>query len=59
MRHFKTIDNTGQLVRLDSSAVNVSGEEITKTEYDMTLVGIKVFLNGESAEEIKKEDWWR
>jgi len=59
MRYFKTTDQDGQLTRLDNSAVNVSGEEITKTEYDMTRIGLKVFINGEDVEKIKTEDWWK
>lgn len=59
MRYFKTTDADGQLIRLDNSGVKVSGEEITKTEYDMTRVAIKVFINEEDAEKIKAEDWWK
>lgn len=59
MRYFKTVDETGLLTRLDNSGVNVSGSEITKVEYDMTRVGIKIFINGDELERIKGEDWWK
>ena len=59
MKYFKTTDESSQLIRLDNSDVKVSGEEITKTEYDMTRVGLKIFINEEDVERIKSEDWWK
>lgn len=59
MKYFKTTDESGQLIRLDNTAVKVSGEEITKTEYDMTRVGLRIFINEEDTEKIKSEVWWR
>ena len=59
MKYFKTVDESGQLIRLDNSGIDVSGEEITEAEYKMMQVGIKVFINEEDAEKIKAEEWWK
>lgn len=47
MRYFKTIED-GKLKRLDTCEVEVSGEEISKTEYEMLRAGIETFVKGEN-----------
>ena len=57
--YYKKVDKNGQLVKLDYSPVEGLGEPISHTEYCMMKCAIKVFLNGESPEKIKAEDWWK
>ena len=58
-RYYKQVDANGRLVELDYSPVQGIGTPISKTEYCMMKIGIKVFLNGEDPEKIKAEDWWK
>ena len=55
MKYFKTVDEAGELTRLDTSGIAVSGEEISETEYKMTRAGIRVFINGENIEDISED----
>lgn len=57
--YYKKVDSKGQLVKLDYSPVEGLGEPISHTEYCMMKCAIKIFLNGESPEKIKAEDWWK
>lgn len=57
--YYKVVDENGQLVKLDYSPVAGLGTPISHTEYCMMKVAIKIFLNGEDAEKIKAEDWWK
>lgn len=57
--YYKHTDSTGELTLLECTPVEKDGTPITHTEYCMTKCGIKIFINGESAEKIKAEDWWK
>lgn len=58
MKYYKTIDNEGNLLRLDQSSVAASGEEISEVEYNMLKAVIQIELNGETPEQITKGEFW-
>lgn len=58
MKFYKTVDDQGNLVRLDKSTVP-TGTEISEVEYNLLKAAIQMEMNGESAEKIAKEDWWQ
>lgn len=57
MKFYKTVDEQGNLVRLDKSTVP-TGTEISEVEYNLLKAAIQMEMNGESAEKIAREDWW-
>ena len=57
--YYKQVSSDGQLIKLDYSPVEGIGIPISRTEYCMMKIAIKVFLNGEDVEKIKAEDWWK
>ena len=57
--YYKKTDKNGQMTKLDYSPVAGIGEPISRTEYCMMKIAIKIFLNGEDIEKIKAEDWWK
>jgi len=58
MKYYKTVDEQGNLIRLDKSTVKASGEEISEIEYNMLKAAIQMDVNGETSEEIMKGDFW-
>lgn len=58
MKFYKTVDDQGNLVRLDKSTVP-TGTEISEVEYNLLKAAVQMEMNGESAENIAKEDWWQ
>ena len=59
MKYYKTVDEQGNLVRIDKSSVRASGEEISEIEYNMLKAAIQLESNGKTAESIAREDWWQ
>ena len=55
MKYYKTVDENGNLVRLDKSTTQASGEEISEVEYNMLKAAIQLEVNGSSVELIAKE----
>ena len=53
MRYFKQFNSSGILSRLDRAESNVSGgTEIHKVEFDMTTVGVQVFVGGANPDKL-------
>lgn len=47
MRYYKTVDENGNLLRIDKSSVKASGTEIDEMEYNMLKAVIQLEVNGE------------
>ena len=58
MKYYKTVDENGNLLRLDKSSVKASGEEISEVEYNMLKAVVQLEVNGESSEAVTKGDFW-
>ena len=53
MRYFKQFNSKGILSRLDRAESNVSkGIEIHKVEFDMTMMGVQIFVGGANADKL-------
>lgn len=59
MKYYKTVDEQGNLLRIDKSSVQASGEEISEVEYNMLKAAIQMECNNKTAESISKEGWWQ
>lgn len=59
MKYYKTVDEQGNLLRIDKSSVQASGEEISEVEYNMLKAAIQMECNGKTTESISKEGWWQ
>lgn len=58
MKYYKTVDKDGNLLRLDKSSVKASGEEISEVEYNMLKAIVQMEVNGDTAEDVTKGDFW-
>ena len=47
MKYYKTVDENGNLLRIDKSSVKASGTEIDEMEYNMLKAVIQLEVNGE------------
>ena len=54
MKYYKTVDENGNLIRLDKSTTKASGEEISEVEYNMLKAAIQLEVNGSSLEDVAK-----
>ena len=54
MKYYKTVDENGNLVRLDKSTTKASGEEISEVEYNMLKAAIQLEVNGSTLEDVAK-----
>lgn len=56
MKYFKTVKNgkITDLLKSDRNFTNAT-EEITRTEYDSLILGIRVLLNGEEIDKVRNE----
>jgi hypothetical protein len=56
MRYFKQFNSSGILSRLDRAESNVSsGIEIHKVEFDMTMLGVQIFVGGANADKLAQK----
>lgn len=58
MKFYKTVDENGNLLRLDKSSVKASGEEISEVEYNMLKAVVQMEVNGETSADVTKGDFW-
>lgn len=58
MKFYKTVDENGNLLRLDKSSVKASGEEISEVEYNMLKAVVQLEVNGETSADVTKGDFW-
>ena len=58
MKYYKTVDENGNLLRLDKSTVKASGEEISEVEYNMLKAVVQMEVNGETSSDVTKGDFW-
>ena len=54
MKYYKTVDENGELIRLDKSTVKASGIEIDETEYNMLKAVIQIEVNGEDVNAVSE-----
>ncbi len=54
MKYYKTLNEQGELVRLDKSTVKASGTEIDEVEYNMLKAVIEIEVNGEDANAVSE-----
>lgn len=54
MKYYKTVDSNGNLIRLDKSTTQASGEEISEVEYNMLKAAIQLEVNESSVENVAK-----
>lgn len=54
MKYYKTVDENGELIRLDKSTVKASGTEIDETEYNMLKAVIQIEVNGEDVNAVSE-----
>lgn len=54
MKYYKTVDENGELIRIDKSTVKASGTEISEIEYDMLKAVIQVEVNGEDINAVRE-----
>ena len=54
MKYYKTVDENGELIRIDKSTVKASGTEISEMEYDMLKAVIQVEVNGEDINAVQE-----
>lgn len=61
MKYFKTLDSENNIIRLDNSYIpaDKSSIEISSVEYKLLKVAVKIFINNETVNSIKVEDWWQ
>lgn len=61
MKYFKTLDSENNIIRLDNSYIpaDKSSIEISSVEYKLLKVAVKIFINNETVNSIKAEDWWQ
>lgn len=54
MKYYKTVDENGNLLRLDKSTTQASGQEISEIEYNLLKAAIQLEVNGSSVEDVAK-----
>ena len=60
MRYFKTLGSNNNIIQLSNSYIIPDNSiEISSVEYKLLKVAVKIFVNNESIESIKAEDWWQ
>ncbi|MEE1046106.1 MAG: hypothetical protein U0M60_01645 [Clostridia bacterium] len=54
MKYYKTVDENGNLIRLDKSTTQASGIEISEIEYNLLYAAINIEINGIPVSELAK-----
>lgn len=57
--YYKKQNSVGELTELECTPVEKDGIPVSFTEYCMMKCAVRLFVNGESKEKIKAEDWWK
>ena len=57
LKYYKTLSDDGKVTRLDTAEKPVSGEEITRPEFQCTKAAIAIFRNGMTVEEVREKSW--